>query len=370
MLGKNDLHLELLEVAERLEQLAQEGQLPDVKTPLEELEGAANTVGKAWSGSWIGYQSRIYYSYFKPPPPGDHFNSWAGRADTDNWKEVDNEKVQERIYEKAGNPDLQKAERVAERARKAFESDKLEVMSLLNHALLEQEDSFLAQLKDRVEKTNITSRMEFIHALQPSKFSTLDVVAGQQGIQIPPHLSILSLVYYLRNTIESCAKLGQFARKAGSHLARLQRQTRRSLEIGTNVFIGHGRSPVWRELKDFVQDRLHLPWDEFNRIPVAGVTNVARLSELLQSAAMAFLVMTGEDEQADGTMNARMNVIHEAGLFQGRLGFNRAIILLEEGCEGFSNIEGLGQIPFPKGNITAAFEKVREVLEREGLIVS
>ena len=31
-------------------------------------------------------------------------------------------------------------------------------------------------------------------------------------------------------------------------------------------------------------------------------------------------------------VKARMNVIHEVGLFQGRLGFERAIVLLEEGC--------------------------------------
>ena len=58
--------------------------------------------------------------------------------------------------------------------------------------------------------------------------------------------------------------------------------------------------------------------------------------------------MTAEDEQPDGTLRARENVIHEAGLFQGRLGFEKAIILLEEGCEEFSNIEGLGQIRFPE----------------------
>jgi predicted nucleotide-binding protein len=66
--------------------------------------------------------------------------------------------------------------------------------------------------------------------------------------------------------------------------------------------------------------------------------------------------MTAEDEQADGTVHARQNVVHEAGLFQGRLGFKKAIILLEGGCEEFSNIEGLGQIRFPKGKIDAAFE--------------
>lgn len=134
------------------------------------------------------------------------------------------------------------------------------------------------------------------------------------------------------------------------------------------VFIGHGRSQNWRELKDFISDELKLPWDEFNRVPVAGVTNIARLDEMLGQACMAFLVMTAEDEQADGKLRARENVVHEAGLFQGRLGFERAIVLLEEGCQEFSNIQGLGQIRFPKGNIKAAFEEIRQVLDREGII--
>jgi predicted nucleotide-binding protein len=89
---------------------------------------------------------------------------------------------------------------------------------------------------------------------------------------------------------------------------------------------------------------------------------------MLDAAAIAFLVMTAEDEQPDGAMRSRENVVHEAGLFQGRLGFMRAIVLLEEGCEEFSNIHGLGQIRFPTGRIEAALEEVRQVLEREGLI--
>jgi len=76
---------------------------------------------------------------------------------------------------------------------------------------------------------------------------------------------------------------------------------------------------------------------------------------MLESAAFAFLIMTREDEHADGSLHARLNVVHEAGLFQGRLGFKRAIILLEDGCEEFSNIYGLGQIRFPIGNISAQY---------------
>lgn len=68
------------------------------------------------------------------------------------------------------------------------------------------------------------------------------------------------------------------------------------------------------------------------------------------------------------TLHARENVIHEVGLFQGRLGFERAIVVLEDGCTEFSNITGLGQIRFPRGQIRASFEECRSVLEREGLL--
>jgi predicted nucleotide-binding protein len=133
------------------------------------------------------------------------------------------------------------------------------------------------------------------------------------------------------------------------------------------VFIGHGRSPLWRELKDYIIDRIKLPYDEFNRVPVAGITSIDRLLQMLDSAAIALLVLTAEDEHADGSSAARSNVVHEAGLFQGRLGFSKAIVMLEEGCAEFTNIQGLGQIRFPKGNIRAAFDEVRQVLEREGV---
>jgi predicted nucleotide-binding protein len=172
----------------------------------------------------------------------------------------------------------------------------------------------------------------------------------------------------IENSFAICKEAADLARKAASHLERKAKRGVRDSRVGTNVFIAHGRAAAWRELKDFVQDRVRLPWDEFNRMPAAGVTNIARLSEMLDAAAIAFLVMTAEDELADGTVQARMNVIHEAGLFQGRLGFTRAIVMLEDGCEEFSNVSGLGQIRLPRGNISASFEEVRRVLEREGSI--
>jgi len=145
-------------------------------------------------------------------------------------------------------------------------------------------------------------------------------------------------------------------------------QTSTSPMMGKRIFIGHGRSPLWRELKDFIADRLGLPWDEFNREAVAGFTTSERLQAMLSDAGFAFLIMTAEEEHAGGALHARPNVVHEAGLFQGQLGLRRAIVMLEDGCSEFSNIVGLSQIRFPPHDIRARFEDVRRVLEREGLI--
>ncbi len=296
-------------------------------------------------------------------------DSWPIQDTTGDWVEYYPDKIETVIHKIAGNPDLGPSRDLAVGAEKLFESSRADVLSILTTALAEREDAFIASLKEQAEHTTVRSRAQVQREWLPSgQLMSRDSLAVTQGLQVPPHLSVLSEIIVLKRASAVCGSLAQVARKAGSHLARQQRRSKRSREVGTNVFIGHGQSPIWRELKDFVQDRVHLPWDEFNRVPVAGVTNIARLSEMLDAAAIAFLIMTGEDEQADGKLRARMNVVHEAGLFQGRLGFTRAIVLLEEGCEEFSNIGGLGQIRFPKGNIKAVFDEVRRVLEREGIL--
>jgi predicted nucleotide-binding protein len=149
---------------------------------------------------------------------------------------------------------------------------------------------------------------------------------------------------------------------------RVRQVFRNRIRGAARVFIGHGHSPVWKNLRHFLTDRLHLQCDDFNRESTAGRSTKERLLEMLDAATFAFLVMTGEDAHGDGAARARDNVIHEIGLFQARLGFEKAIILLEDGCTQFSNIEGVTYIAFPKGNIEAASEDIRRVLEREGAL--
>lgn len=367
---------ELLTAASRLERLCISAEADEIKIPLGRLDEAAKGVGKAWSGSWLGYQSCVYYDGFNPPPAGAHFSSeWGlkegyfGGETSGSWTEYTFDYVKEAIYGRAGNPDLAAARTLASQCVAAFEEIHPLVVSLMETVVAQSEDSYLGRLRDEVNAASVLSETAIITRFRPSgQFMSRDSLALSQGFWTPPHIAVIAEVAALRAAPEVCAKLARTAGAAASHLERRQHASLRSERIGTNVFIGHGQSRIWKDLKDFVQDRLRLPWDEFNRVPVAGITNIARLSQMLDSAAIAFLVLTAEDEHADGALHARTNVVHEAGLFQGRLGFTKAIVLLEEGCEEFSNIHGLGQVRFPMGNVAAVFEEVRRVLEREGLV--
>ena len=368
---------ELFTLAESLKNAADGIDASGIAQPLTALEEAANAVGRSFSGSWQGYHSRVYYADLSTPPPGAHFSQEWGLMDTyasslgsrGDWREYDAEEVKAFIRERAGTPDLEAAHEAAKTATEIFQAAQSEIVSILQNELEGKVDGFLDDLKKKVEELEPLSPFEVAQHLAPKgQIMTRDTVTLSQGTQVPPHMSIISEVKSIHHASGICRAASDIATKAASHLERKSRRQKRAERIGTNIFIGHGRSHAWRDLKDFVQDRLKLPWDEFNRVPVAGVTNIARLSEMLDAAAIAFLVMTAEDERVDGVVQARMNVVHEAGLFQGRLGFMRAIVLLEDGCEQFSNIEGLGQIRFPRGNISASFEEIRRVLEREGLI--
>lgn len=84
---------------------------------------------------------------------------------------------------------------------------------------------------------------------------------------------------------------------------------------------------------------------------------------MANKSTFALLVMSAEDELPTGEFRARQNVIHEIGLFQGKLGFNKAIVLMEHGVEEFSNIYGVQQIRY--SNISETFGEVLATINRE-----
>jgi predicted nucleotide-binding protein len=367
---------ELASWRERLRKFANEFERASEIEELHEAYKRAREIGESGSRSSIGYQANVYYRDFKKPPAGEHFNMEWGLSGgnmfgtvNEDWIEHDPDEIISEAYGKNGQSALKKAKDKAQEGLRLWEAAKEASLSILTLYLQSHEDSFLRRLSEEIEKSTVLDAGAIANQMVPKRqIITRDERAVSQGTWAAPHIKVLAQIDAVHQPAAHAKVLGDTLEKIEAHLGRAAKSDARKARVGTNIFIGHGRSPVWRDLKDFIRDRLRLPYDEFNRVPVAGITNIARLSEMLDSAACAFIIMTAEDELADGKMQARNNVVHEAGLFQGRLGFTKAIVLLEDGCEEFSNIEGLGQIRFPKGNISTAFEEIRRVLEREGVL--
>jgi hypothetical protein len=101
---------ELFGLAEQLEAAATTANAEDIEQPLKALKDAAHQVGRAFSGSWLGYHSRVYYEGFAPPP-GKHFSQeWGfyypeGRS-RGGWREYSYADVEAHIKSLAKHPNL------------------------------------------------------------------------------------------------------------------------------------------------------------------------------------------------------------------------------------------------------------------------
>lgn len=143
--------------------------------------------------------------------------------------------------------------------------------------------------------------------------------------------------------------------------------TQKASTGGGRVFIGHGRSKLWARVQVFLKDELNLQTLTFEDESRTSGTILNILGEFLDNSSIAILILTAEDESAEGKLRARQNVVHEAGLFQGRLGFDKVIILKQEGVEEFTNIAGLQYIPFANDNIEQCFYELQRILKKIGM---
>jgi predicted nucleotide-binding protein len=365
---------DLVRAARRCERAAAAFDAEPVGPMTGRLLEASEQVGLASSDSFLGYQASLYIDGLRPKRPGEFFNSEWGSAWPEQsqgaWREYSYEQVRDEIMRRARVADLDPINEASKSAGEAFEHAKGLAIPILDAILSTNDDAKLRETRDKIAGLQPSFLAEqFAKRYWPRSGATRDPRVQNVRLQLPHHLG-LRIWLMERNSWGSQAEdIAKTIRQAVRYLqVKMELRGNTVAKPGGNVFIGHGGSPAWRDLKDFIFERLKLPYDEFNRAAAAGLSTKERLLQMLDAAKFAFLVMTAEDEKTDGTTQARANVIHESGLFQGRLGFERAIILLEEGCAEFTNIVGLTQIRFPKGNIKAVFEQVREVLEREKMI--
>ncbi len=142
--------------------------------------------------------------------------------------------------------------------------------------------------------------------------------------------------------------------------------TRRTPALPRGVFVAHGRSPAWLAVKAFVEERFRLPVYSFESDAWGSRPVTEALTDYLGRCSFALCVLTAEDATGDGHLMARQNVVHEIGLFQGRYGFDRALMLVEEGCEFLPQGVERSTIAFPKNGIDRTFWHLDRMIEDQG----
>ena len=155
--------------------------------------------------------------------------------------------VEAHIEALAKHPNLDPARDAARHADEVFDKSKADIISILETELASQPDGSLSKLKGDLEELQPMSQFDLARHWSPEGLSmTRDMIAMGQGNTVPAHINAAAKVVSLRHSFDCCKTAAAIARKAASHLERKERKQVVTDRVGTNVFIGHGRSMLWR----------------------------------------------------------------------------------------------------------------------------
>jgi hypothetical protein len=228
---------ELRAIYEELLSFVAKFNTPELLKPINALEEQATEVGKAWSGSWLGYQSCVYYSELKPPPPGANFSSEWGlhtssahsfQIRASGWVQFDEDVIKAEIRKRAGNPETARAEELANEGRELFERKHGDVVSILQTAKTAHTDPFLDKLLKETETIQPATPAQIIGGVTPSgRVMSRDSLAIHQGFRTPPHICVWAEVQAMKQPAAACELLGKVVRQAFSHLERMGKNRQR-----------------------------------------------------------------------------------------------------------------------------------------------
>lgn len=314
MVGGRELALELEEVAADLRRVGDRREAPDVVHPLRQLAAGITAASAAWSGSPVGYHAHVYYDGFAKVPPGARWSLERGfqpalsNEGAGDWREYSADDVVRFIRGRAGDPDLTDLKQESDDARATLQRAQGEVDSILVTFEAQRTDEYVQKLREQAASTRALTQQQAAPAYVPRQIMTRDAQALGEGFVLAPHLSMEAKLAGLKAPFVTCGELAEIAERAAKHIGRLARAPAAPSQTHADrVFVGHGQSLLWRELKDFLHDRLQLEYEEFNRVSAAGIATSTRLHDMLDHALFAFLVLTAEDEQTDGREVARQN---------------------------------------------------------------
>jgi patatin-related protein len=131
----------------------------------------------------------------------------------------------------------------------------------------------------------------------------------------------------------------------------------------TRIFLGHDDdtlAAVWRPLGAWLDGQPNLT------VESCDLRATGRAAQRVRAAALsrcrfALFVVTGNDPEVH-------HLFHwNVGLFQGRLGMEKTIVVREEGCRAFNEANAGQVLAFAAPNVAGVNDDIRRALDRQGI---
>ena len=289
----------LLQIAKQLNEYA------DYETSrLDAVVEAARRVGTSWSGSTMGYHSRVYYANFQPPPRGTVFDPISGLdpdvspEKTFGWQEYKRDSIIRAVTEKVDNPPPENLSDLYGEVTALFEEVKSLVLSPV-YTKYPEPDKYLQGLLDKIEAldTLFDSPSVETHITQ-AEVETIDRRALDEGPKVPAHIEILELASGVKQAFEACNVLRNQISVIVRHIQHLEKKvpTAGSTEpIGDDVFIVHGRDEEAKQTVARFVEKLELKAIILDERPNKGLTIIEKFEQLASGAGFAIVLLTPDD---------------------------------------------------------------------------
>lgn len=124
------------------------------------------------------------------------------------------------------------------------------------------------------------------------------------------------------------------------------KEEEKKMRLNNKIFIVHGHNEAVKEKVARILEKLHLEPIILHEQPDGGKTLIEKFEANSADVNFAVILLTGDDEGKavkSETFNrrARQNVIFEMGFFMGILSRSHVFMLLEDGVEKPSDIDGI-----------------------------
>ncbi|EMF90127.1 hypothetical protein LEP1GSC005_3086 [Leptospira santarosai str. ST188] len=240
-----------------------------VQSEIQKLKDVAQELSTSWSDSWLGYHSTVYIRDFQPKTIDDFFDPECGLMQlfnsrtTSKWVAYEFKDVMNFIWQKS-KANRKRIETAVARNEQTFTEVKDSIENTLDVLTDNHNSTTLQDFKIKLhEIRNKFSIIESVRALRPSQFRSRDDRALKEGPKTPPHIQIQAFIVEWNSTSTALTDLSKLCKRITSYVS-LRQGDNMTNNSGDRIFIGHDRSPTWKDLKDFLQDRLQLKWEEFS----------------------------------------------------------------------------------------------------------